>query len=36
MGVSKLSDDGRWVVKLSGTANTRGNVGVAGGVGFHW
>lgn len=36
MGVSKLSDNGRWIVKLSGTANTRGKVGVAGGVGFHW
>ncbi|MDM0001981.1 YadA-like family protein, partial [Variovorax sp. J22P240] len=36
VGVSKLSDNGRWIVKLSGTANTRGKVGVAGGVGFHW
>jgi autotransporter adhesin len=36
IGVSKLSDDNRWVVKLSGSANTRGKVGVAAGIGFHW
>ena len=36
IGVSKLSDNGRWVVKFGGTANTRGKVGVAAGVGFHW
>jgi autotransporter adhesin len=36
MGVSKLSDDGRWVTKVSGTVNSRGNLGVAGGIGFHW
>ncbi|MBU2409457.1 MAG: YadA-like family protein, partial [Gammaproteobacteria bacterium] len=36
VGVSKLSDNGRWVVKLGGTANSRGKVGVSAGVGFHW
>jgi len=36
IGVSKLSDNGRWVVKFSGSANTRGKVGVAAGAGFHW
>ncbi|MDQ0027740.1 autotransporter adhesin, partial [Variovorax paradoxus] len=36
IGVSKLSDNGRWVVKFSGSANSRGKVGVAAGAGFHW
>jgi autotransporter adhesin len=36
LGVSKLSDNGRWVVKFSGSANSRGKVGVAAGAGFHW
>jgi len=36
LGVSKLSDNGRWVVKFSGTANSRGKVGVGAGAGFHW
>lgn len=36
VGVSKLSDNGRWIVKFSGTANSRGKVGVAAGMGFHW
>ncbi|MDR6861297.1 YadA C-terminal domain-containing protein [Variovorax guangxiensis] len=36
LGVSKLGDNGRWIVKFSGTANSRGKVGVAVGVGFHW
>jgi autotransporter adhesin len=36
IGMSKLSDDNRWVVRLGGTANTRGKVGVGAGVGFHW
>ncbi|MGJ7545312.1 YadA-like family protein [Variovorax sp. LT1R16] len=36
MGVSKLSDSGRWVMKFSGTANSRGKVGVGAGAGFVW
>ncbi|MEJ1162405.1 YadA-like family protein [Variovorax sp. CCNWLW186] len=36
LGVSKLSDNGRWVVKFSGSANSRGKIGVAAGAGFHW
>ncbi len=36
IGVSKLSDSGRWVVKFSGSANSRGKVGVSAGVGMHW
>ncbi|MCY1222207.1 Coiled stalk of trimeric autotransporter adhesin [compost metagenome] len=36
LGVSKLSDSGKWVYKGSVTTNTRGNVGAAIGAGFHW
>ena len=36
IGVSKLSDNGRWIVKFSGSANSRGKVGVSAGAGFHW
>jgi autotransporter adhesin len=36
LGVSKLSDDHRWVIKFSGSANTRGDVGASVGAGFNW
>ena len=36
VGVSRLSENAQWVVKFSGTANSRGKVGVAAGAGFHW
>ncbi|MNT77217.1 hypothetical protein D3C72_2163090 [compost metagenome] len=36
LGVSKLSDSGKWVYKGSVTTNTRGNVGATIGAGFHW
>ncbi|WP_435980518.1 YadA-like family protein [Psychrobacter sp. DM4] len=36
IGVSKLSGDGRWVIKVNGTADTQGNVGGAVGAGFHF
>ncbi|WP_395144103.1 YadA-like family protein [Moraxella atlantae] len=36
VGVSTLSDNGRWVIKLSGTADTQGNAGGSIGAGFHW
>ena len=36
IGVSKLSDNGRWVFKFGGSTNTRGNVGAGAGVGFHF
>jgi hypothetical protein len=36
LGVSKLSDNGRWVVKFSASGNTRGKFGVGAGAGFHW
>lgn len=35
-GMSKLSDNGRWVIKISGTADTQGNAGGSIGAGFHW
>jgi trimeric autotransporter adhesin len=36
IGFSKLSNDGRWVMKLSGTADTQGNAGASIGAGFHF
>jgi autotransporter adhesin len=36
IGVSRLSDNGRWVMKFAGSANSRGKIGVAAGAGFHW
>lgn len=36
VGLSKLSDNGRWVLKISGSADTQGNVGGAVGAGFHF
>ncbi|MEJ8846698.1 beta strand repeat-containing protein [Variovorax rhizosphaerae] len=36
VGISKLSDNSRWIVKLSGTVNTRGKAGIAAGAGFQW
>jgi len=36
VGFSKLSNDGRWVIKVNGTADTQGNVGGAVGAGFHF
>jgi autotransporter adhesin len=36
LGVSKLSDNARWVVKFSATGNSRGKFGVGAGAGFHW
>jgi autotransporter adhesin len=36
IGVSKLADNGRWVIKFSGSANSRGKTGVSVGAGFHW
>ncbi|CAG9168870.1 hypothetical protein LMG23992_01330 [Cupriavidus laharis] len=36
LGVSKLSDSGKWVFKGGMTTNTRGNVGATVGAGFHW
>ncbi|MDB5895351.1 MAG: hypothetical protein JWQ88_2882, partial [Rhodoferax sp.] len=36
VGVSTLSENGKWVIKINGAANSRGKVGVAVGAGFHW
>jgi len=36
LGVSKLSDSGKWVVKAGVTSNTRGNYGATVGAGFHF
>ncbi|MGO4396508.1 YadA family autotransporter adhesin, partial [Variovorax sp. M-6] len=36
VGVSKVSENSRWVTKFAGTVNTRGNAGVSAGIGFHW
>lgn len=36
IGMSTLSDNGRWAIKINGTADSQGNVGGAVGAGFHW
>ncbi|WP_413190970.1 ESPR-type extended signal peptide-containing protein [Psychrobacter sp. AT9] len=36
IGLSKVSDNGRWVIKVNGTADTQGNAGGAVGAGFHF
>jgi autotransporter adhesin len=36
LGISKASENGRWVVKGSASSDTRGNFGAGAGVGFHW
>ena len=36
VGVSRVSDNGRWVMKINGTADTQGNAGGAIGAGFHF
>lgn len=36
LGVSTISDNGKWVTKLSGTTNSQGDVGAAVGVGYQF
>ena len=36
LGVSVISDNGKWVTKLSGSTNTQGDLGGAVGVGYQW
>jgi hypothetical protein len=36
IGLSKVSDNGRWVMKINGTADSEGNAGGAIGAGFHF
>ncbi|QJP08630.1 MULTISPECIES: YadA-like family protein [Pseudomonas] len=36
VGVSRISDNGKWVTKLQGSTTTQGDVGVSVGVGYQW
>ncbi|WP_407191764.1 YadA-like family protein [Citrobacter amalonaticus] len=36
LGVSTISDNGKWVTKLSGSTNTQGDFGVNVGIGYQW
>ncbi|MDR5860678.1 hypothetical protein FZZ93_07575 [Halomonas eurihalina] len=36
VGVSRLSDNGRWAVKLNASGDSQGNFGTGIGAGFHW
>lgn len=36
VGMSRVSDNGRWVMKINGSADTQGNAGGAIGAGFHF
>ena len=36
VGMSRISDNGRWVTKFTGSANSRGQVGVSVGAGYQW
>jgi autotransporter adhesin len=36
IGVSQLSDKGKWAYKLQGTTDSRGQFGASIGAGVHW
>ena len=36
LGVSRISDNGKVVLKLTGNANSRGDVGASVGAGYQW
>lgn len=36
LGVSSISDSGRWVSKLQASSNTQGDFGIGVGVGYQW
>ena len=36
LGMSRISDNGKIIIRLSGTANSQGKTGVAAGVGYQW
>ena len=36
VGMSRISDNGKIIIRLSGTANSQGKTGVAAGVGYQW
>ena len=36
IGVSRISDNGKVIIRLSGTTNSQGKTGVAAGIGYQW
>nr|WP_231573225.1 YadA family autotransporter adhesin [Yersinia similis] len=36
VGVSSISDSGRWISKLQASSNTQGDMGIGIGVGYQW
>ena len=36
VGVSRISDNGKWVTKMQGSTTTQGDLGVSVGVGYQW
>ena len=36
LGMSRISDNGKIIIRLAGTSDTQGKVGVAVGAGYHW
>ena len=36
IGVSRISDSGRWVTKLQGNTNSQGELGLSVGIGYQW
>ncbi|HBE9089898.1 TPA: YadA-like family protein, partial [Serratia fonticola] len=36
LGVSAISENGKWVTKVAGTSNTQGDFGASVGVGYQW
>ena len=36
LGISRISDNGKIIIRLAGTSDTQGKVGVAVGAGYHW
>ncbi|MDF3934477.1 YadA-like family protein [Pseudomonas citronellolis] len=36
VGVSKISDNGKWITKLQGSTSSQGDTGVAVGLGYQW
>ena len=36
LGVSRISDNGKVIIRLAGTSDTQGKMGVAVGAGYHW
>ena len=36
LGMSRISDNGKIIIRLAGTSDTQGKVGIAVGAGYHW